>query len=99
MKIRFGDALEAISIDVDPDLLHCRIPFMSLQTLIENAVKHNVVSREKPLKIKVFSQHDMIIVSNNLQLRKDVTDSGKQGLNYLKSTYAFFNKHDLRHGI
>lgn len=99
LKIRFGDALEALDIQIDESLLVGEIPFMSLQTLIENAVKHNMLSREKPLKITIRSQKNTIIVCNNLQLRTDVKDSGKQGLSYLKSTYSYFGNQGLTYGI
>lgn len=97
-KIRFGDALEPLKIEISDTHMQERIPFMSLQTLIENAVKHNVLYKTKPLKISIKSEGDFIIVSNNLQLRTDVTDSGKQGLNYLQSTYAYFGAQQLKYG-
>ncbi|MBB2148887.1 histidine kinase [Pedobacter gandavensis] len=99
LKIRFGDALEPLDIQIEEKLLEGEIPFMSLQTLIENAVKHNILSKEKPLKITIRSQGSTIVVSNNLQLRTDVKDSGKQGLNYLKSTYSYFGNQDFTFGI
>ncbi len=99
LKIRFGDALHPLDLDISADLQRCSIPFMSLQTLIENAVKHNVLSKTRPLQIKIQNLGDVIVVSNNLQLRNDVSDSGKQGLNYLKSTYAFFGNNALKFGI
>ncbi len=98
LKIRFGDALEPMGIQISDAHLNQRIPFMSLQTLIENAVKHNMLSKAKPLQINIKSTEDCIEVTNNLQLRNDVKDSGKQGLNYLQSTYAYFGNTRLRYG-
>ncbi|WP_256007139.1 histidine kinase [Pedobacter deserti] len=99
LKIRFGEALEPLEIDIPESMLSAKVPFMSLQTLLENAVKHNIVSKERPLKISVYTRDNAIVLTNNLQLRPEVSDSGKQGLNYLKSTYAFFDNHELRYGI
>ncbi|SHG31170.1 Cache domain-containing protein [Pedobacter caeni] len=99
LKIRFGEALQPLDLDLSEEHLQGKIPFMSLQTLIENAVKHNVLSKSKPLKIRIESRDDGIVVSNNLQLRPDVRDSGKQGLNYLQSTYAYFGNEQLKYGI
>jgi two-component system LytT family sensor kinase len=99
LKIRFGDALALMELHVSDAHLQERIPFMSLQTLIENAVKHNMLSKTRPLRIKIESEGDYIVVTNNLQLRTDVKDSGKQGLNYLKSTYAYFGSNLLRYGV
>lgn len=98
LKIRFGDALLPLEINVSEQHLEQSIPFMSLQTLIENAVKHNVLSKEKPLSIRIESEAEHITVTNNLQLRKDVKDSGKQGLNYLQSTYAYFGAKQFAFG-
>lgn len=99
LKIRFGEALEPLTLEVSEEHLQAKIPFMSLQTLIENAVKHNILSKSNPLKIRMESQGDGIMVSNNLQLRPDVRDSGKQGLNYLQSTYAYFGNEQLKYGV
>lgn len=98
LKIRFGEALEPLEINISPAHMEQRIPFMSLQTLIENAVKHNMLSKAKPLKIHIESIGDHIIVSNNLQIRNDVRDSGKQGLSYLQSTYAYFGSQSFKFG-
>ena len=46
------------------------IPTLSLQMLIENAIKHNVISSKAPLFIKVVNNDDVLVVENNLQLRK-----------------------------
>lgn len=99
MKIRFGAALQPLEIQISESHLQEKIPFMSLQTLIENAVKHNMISQTKPLNIKIESIDDHIVVTNNLQLRNDVKGSGKQGLNYLQSTYAYFGAEKIRYGV
>lgn len=95
LKIRFGEALAPLVIDLSPAHAAGYIPFMSLQTLLENAVKHNIVSRSSPLHITIKSEGEGIVVTNNLQLRNDVKDSGKQGLNYLRSVYAHFGDYHL----
>ncbi|HNF43629.1 MAG TPA: hypothetical protein PLT49_08175 [Ferruginibacter sp.] len=56
--------------------------------LIENAIKHNVVSKSHPLHIRVQASEDMrIVVSNNLQLRQSVDDSTRIGLNNIIKRY------------
>lgn len=99
LKIRFGDALASLEIDLNEQHSSAYIPFMSIQTLVENAVKHNVVSKLKPLYISIKSEGDGILVTNNLQLRNDVKDSGKQGLKYLQGIYAHFGDLHLNYGI
>jgi two-component system, LytTR family, sensor kinase len=66
-QIRFGEALR-FSIDV-PALVRERgyVPVFSLQLLIENAIKHNVLTRERPLSIRVMYADGGIRVVNNLQ--------------------------------
>jgi len=95
LKIRFGESLASLVVDISAEHQAAYIPFMSLQTLVENAVKHNVVSKSRPLHITMKSEGDGIMVTNNLQLRNDVKDSGKQGLNYLQSVYAHFGDYYL----
>ena len=62
---------------------------VTLQILIENAIKHNIVDKEKPLLIDVITVGDYLVVSNNLQPRKKVETSNKVGLENLKSLYKF----------
>lgn len=99
LKIRFGQGLQPLTVQLSNEHLHGRIPFMSLQTLIENAVKHNIVSKDMPLHITIQSEGDHIVVSNNLQLRKDVKGSGKHGLHYLHGTYTYLGYHSFRCGV
>ena len=64
---------------------------MALQMLVENAVKHNVVSKNKPLQINIFTENDhLLIVQNNLQ-RKEVDDleSTQFGLTNISQRYEF----------
>ena len=100
LKIRFGDALASLIVELSEEHLNKGyVPFMSIQTLIENAIKHNVLSKTKPLQIRIFSKDGAVHVTNNLQLRNDVKDSGKQGLKYLQFAYAHFGDYNLVHGI
>jgi sensor histidine kinase YesM len=71
---RYEDML-SIDIDIPENILNLNIPTFSLQLLLENCVKHNVVSKEKPLHIKIYdSGINSITVENNLQ-QKTVTDN------------------------
>ncbi|MEM6719421.1 MAG: histidine kinase [Bacteroidota bacterium] len=68
-KIRFGDALQyktTINFEADKLLL----PPMTLQLLVENAIKHNKINRDHPLQIQVHVEEDEVYVSNNLQLKE-----------------------------
>lgn len=85
-EIRFGKSLQS-SIDVDKEKLKYLIPTLSLQLLVENAIKHNQVSMEKPLKISINNDEDIIIVKNSLQLRSESLKSTGIGLNNLNARY------------
>jgi len=64
---------------------------MALQMLVENAVKHNVVSKNKPLQINIFTYNDqLLVVQNNLQRKKvDEVDSTQHGLSNITQRYLF----------
>ncbi|MBB6271669.1 sensor histidine kinase YesM [Pedobacter cryoconitis] len=87
LQERFEEALE-ISIHVPDEFLHYRIPTLSLQLLIENAVKHNVVSPEKPLRIRIYTNdHPSLIVENSFQPKLSVEESTGKGLQNIKERY------------
>lgn len=99
LKIRFREALAEMQFDVHPDDMQRRLPFMSVQTMIENAAKHNHVSKENPLHIRIQSDGHYLIVRNNYQQRQSEVVSGKQGLTYLEKTYQFYKSNDFRSGV
>jgi len=88
LRTRFESAL-TISFDIGDDLRDKAIVPVTLQILIENALKHNVVDKDRPLSIRIETNDDYLVVSNNLQVRKLVETSNKQGLENLKSLYKF----------
>ena len=59
----------------------------SLQVLIENAFKHNIVRAEQPLNISIFTENDYIIVRNNLQPKASSSESTKVGLKSVSKQY------------
>jgi two-component system, LytTR family, sensor kinase len=86
LKTRFGDNLE-VTIDVPEEKLKRRIVPLSLQILMENAIKHNIVSSEKPLKIDVFASNGKLVVSNNLQKKNQINESTGIGLDNIRNRY------------
>lgn len=86
LQTRFGSNLDVI-IDVPEEKLNKRIVPLSLQILMENAIKHNIVSSDKPLKIEVFAQNGRLVVSNNLQKKNQVNESTGIGLNNIRNRY------------
>jgi two-component system, LytTR family, sensor kinase len=67
---------------------HLKIVPLSLQIVFENAIKHNVISAEKPLLIEVFIENNNLIVRNNLQRKNQVQIGTGTGLENIKDRYA-----------
>ena len=84
---RYEDML-SIDIDIPENILNYTIPTFSLQLLLENCVKHNIVSKEKPLHIKIYdSGINSITVENNLQQKTVAVKDSGLGLKNLKKRY------------
>jgi sensor histidine kinase YesM len=88
-KERFKGNLEVIINIPERDLDKHIIP-LSLQMLFENAIKHNIISKKKPLLIEVFVKNGKLFVQNNLQRKVQIMDSTKVGLENIKTRYQFF---------
>jgi two-component system, LytTR family, sensor kinase len=87
LETRFSNGLK-ISVDINEKYLNHNILPASLQMLIENAIKHNIATRNKPLNISLRSNgHDTLIVTNNLQLRETVENSTNIGLQNIMKRY------------
>ena len=78
LKIRFEDSLD-IDLKLDEKRAGMLIP-MALQILVENAIKHNMISKQKPLKLKIETCDGVVCVSNNLQLPENKPHSTGFGL-------------------
>jgi len=86
LKTRFGDNL-SIEIEVPEINLQQKIVPLSLQLLLENAIKHNIVSAEKPLKITVFVEDGNLVVRNNLQKKNQISETTGIGLQNIRNRY------------
>lgn len=89
LQIRF-DTNILFEFDIDDRLRLLRLPPMALQILIENAIKHNEVSSEQPLHLKVHATTHWLEVSNNLQLRINTEPGCGTGLKNIRERYSFF---------
>ena len=89
MLTRFGDALR-VEEHINDSLLEHRLPPISLQMLVENAIKHNVVTQRHPLTISINTtdgRHPSLIVGNPLQPKQDDSPRG-MGLVNLNQRYT-----------
>ncbi|MBE8728286.1 sensor histidine kinase [Flavobacterium hungaricum] len=86
LKARFEDGFELINT-LNDEQLKAVIPPFTMQLLIENCIKHNVVSLEKPLIIKLYSENDCIVVENKVQLKRGALSTGF-GLDNITQRFA-----------
>lgn len=95
LEKRFSDGL-SIKINIPEKYESSYIIPASLQMLIENAIKHNIVSPAKPLLIDVHvNANNSIVVRNNLQCRQGIERSGQVGLSNIKKRYMLVSNREV----
>lgn len=86
-QIRYGEALQ-ISINIEQELKKSTlIPPLVLQLLAENAIKHNSVSKQRPLHIDIYTEGEMLIIQNNINIKLEREESEGVGLQNIKNRY------------
>ncbi|MGI8581047.1 MAG: histidine kinase, partial [Chitinophagaceae bacterium] len=94
-KKRFGNHLTC-TIDLkEEDLKNYRIAPLTLQLLCENAVKHNAVSSETPLIIRIFVQADQLVVQNNINKKLTTEIGAGMGLRNIQNRYRHLSKKEF----
>ena len=92
---RFDEGLVVV-IDVPDHYKNYYVIPVALQMLIENAIKHNIVSRNKPLHIEIHANgNQTLVVKNNLQLRKDAETSTRVGLQNICKRYELISGREV----
>jgi len=91
---RFENGLR-VNNRIGEEHLQRKIAPVSLQNLVENAIKHNLVDIESPLVIDMFVENDYLVVRNNLQKKNFVETSNRQGLANMMSLYRFLCKQPM----
>ncbi len=94
LKMRFEDSI-VFEIPEKSENPEAKIVPLSLQLLLENAVKHNVVTSERPLHIKVFEENGMLVIANNLQEKQVVNKSTGVGLQNIRQRYGLLTKRQV----
>jgi len=90
-QLRFDNKLD-VQINIDERFMNRLIAPMTLQLLVENAVKHNVVSVKKPLDINISTDEDgYITVKNHLQKKTTGVASAEIGLKNISSRYGYLS--------
>jgi two-component system, LytTR family, sensor kinase len=88
-QMRFGEGLH-YQIDIQEDLQNAKIPFFALQSILENAIKHNTVSVSSPLSINVLIVNQQVIVSNNFQPKFALQAASQTGLKNLDTRMKIY---------
>lgn len=90
-KTRFGDGMVVMN-EVDKAYYPKRIAPVTLQKLIENAIKHNIIDTESPLVIRFYVADGYLVTENNLQRKNFVETSNKKGLASLIRLYGYISE-------
>jgi two-component system, LytTR family, sensor kinase len=97
LKTRFSAGLQ-INISLSKNTQSGYVLPMAIQMLVENAIKHNVISKFSPLVLDVYcDDNELVWVKNNLQLKRlENIESTKVGLSNIVKRYAHFGKKDIQ---
>ena len=91
LKMRFEDSI-VFDIPEQASNPESKVVPLSLQLLLENAVKHNMVTEKNPLHIKIYEKDGLLIVENNLQIKQIVKKSSGVGLSNIMQRYQLLTK-------
>ena len=91
LSMRFEDAVQ-FNIPVSVSNQELKIVPLSLQLLLENAVKHNVVSSSKPLTISIYEENDFLVIENNVHPKEAIGKSTKVGLQNIADRYGLITQ-------
>ncbi|MFP4527023.1 MAG: sensor histidine kinase [Candidatus Kapaibacterium sp.] len=86
--IRYGDSLR-VEISIPGEYLEYFLPPMTMQLLLENCVKHNVVSADRPLLVRISAEKGMLRVENNYQKKLTAPKPSGIGLASLRRQYEY----------
>ncbi|WP_313156721.1 sensor histidine kinase [Sphingobacterium multivorum] len=96
IKNRFGDGVN-FEINVNPAKRNCQLPPLTLQLLVENALKHNQTNKRKPLKIKVYTNaQNQLVVENILIPIENVSESSGIGIANIIKRYDLLSNLKLQ---
>lgn len=92
LQMRYPENLE-VNFSIEKEYKGYYIAPLTLQMLIENAIKHNIISKTDPLRIDIYvDKGDVLVVKNNLQLKKTLEKSTKTGLANIRKRYEFLGQ-------
>lgn len=95
LQMRYPENLK-VDFSVEPEYETLFIAPLTLQMLIENAIKHNIISKTSPLHIMVYiGKNSTIVVRNNLQVKNTLEKSTKTGLSNIRKRYQLLAEKEI----
>lgn len=94
LQMRFEEGIQ-FEIPEETSNEELKIVPLSLQLLLENAVKHNVVSSNKPLVLRIFEEGSVLIIENNVNPKEAIGKSTKVGLKNITDRYRLLTKRSV----
>jgi hypothetical protein len=91
LKMRFENSI-TYDLPTDHAFEDAKVVPLSLQLLLENCIKHNIVSESKPLHIKIYIQENQLVIENNLQKKEVLSDRQGVGLQNIVNRYAILTQ-------
>ncbi len=95
IKTRYRQACFKIDMAIDEQHYQQEIPPMALQLLVENAVKHNEISKNCPLQLRIYSEGNYIVVQNRRHPRNSEVEGTGSGLMNLDKRYILLRKQKI----
>ena len=94
LKTRFEDSVN-FEFQVDEQVKKSFVVPLSLQLLLENCIKHNFATSQKPLNIRIYSEDGYLLIENNLMAREQVKESAGIGLSNIVQRYSLLTKQNV----
>ena len=94
-QTRFSSGLR-VTVNVNEEYYHLKIVPVTLQNLVENAIKHNITDEETPLTIELYDEKGYLVVRNTWQPKSHVETSNKHGLNNMSSLYNYLSSKPIQ---
>jgi len=94
LKMRFEESI-IFDIPEKANNPEAKVIPLALQLLLENAVKHNIVTASKPLHIKIYEEDGRLVVENNLQVKQMIKKSSGVGLNNIMRRYDLITEKEV----
>lgn len=95
LKTRFRDKV-FYNINIDESSMNKAIPPLTIQMLIENAIKHNMATVERPVTVDIYNDGNVLVVKNNVQKKKYLDQEREaSGISNIQKRYAFFTDKEV----